>query len=46
MGHRRSPRERRDPAEEHAVDTVQARVECVGRGEITGHNFDVGRKVG
>jgi hypothetical protein len=42
---RRGRRERRDPQEEHAIDAVQARVECVRRGEITRHNFDVRRKV-
>ena len=42
----RGRRERRHPHEEHAVDAVQACVECVGRGEITAHDFDVRRKVG
>ena len=43
---RRRYRERRDPHEEHAIDAVQARVECVGRGEITAHDFYVRRQIG
>ena len=43
---RRRRRERRDPHEKHRVDTVQACIERVGRGEIAAHHFHVVRQVG
>ena len=43
---RRGRGEWRDPYEKDAVDAVHAIVECVGRGEITAHHFDIRWQVG